>query len=461
MVRTIFNVEIKESGEIVGKKEKNTPNILFIFPDQHRGDWLPNNIQLDIKMPNLKKIMDKGVTFNRAVTPSPLCAPARACLASGKRYDNCNVSDNLEDYPLEQETFYSILKEIGYSVGGVGKFDLHKATPWWGLDGWVDDFEKLGFTHAIDNAGKMDAVISGKDDPKDPYMNLLHKEGWSNYHVNDMIGRRQKTHYTELSDELYCDNWVGNNAVNMIKNFPKDKPWFIQVNFTGPHTPFDITQSMKKRWENIEFPMPIKWSGEKNKALETRQNYAAMLENIDNNIGRIIKELEEQNELENTIIVYSSDHGEMLGDFDKYGKCRPQKASVNIPMIIKTPGMIEGFESEALVELQDLAATFIDYTTNENVEFQDSISLKPIIERKEKTNREYLYSALKPKQQKKVMHGLDSWRMIEDNEYKLIVENENNYKLYNVEQDKEELRDISKLNNEKVNELLQYLESTH
>jgi len=117
-------------------------NILFFCPDQHRGDWIPYNQKslermgienLPIKMPNLKKIMDEGVTFTRTITPSPLCAPARASLASGLRYNKCPVKDNEDKYPLDLKNFYSVLKENGYRVGGVGKFDLNKPSYWWGL----------------------------------------------------------------------------------------------------------------------------------------------------------------------------------------------------------------------------------------------------------------------------------------------------------------------------------------
>ena len=126
---------------------KTKKNILLLFPDQHRGDWLPYSDEvfaklgvpaLPVKMDNLKKLMASGTTFTRAVTNSPLCVPARACLAAGRHYDRCGAYNNSFNYPLDQKTFYSVLKDGGYNVGGVGKFDVHKPILFWGRDGWIE-----------------------------------------------------------------------------------------------------------------------------------------------------------------------------------------------------------------------------------------------------------------------------------------------------------------------------------
>ena len=125
-------------------KEKQKFNFLFLFPDQHRGDWIPYNKsvfnklgleKLLLKMPNIEKIMHQGITFTNAITSSPLCAPARACLARGLRYNRCGVVDNQVNFPVNKKTYYYILREYGYCVSAVGKLDLHKPTFYWGLDG--------------------------------------------------------------------------------------------------------------------------------------------------------------------------------------------------------------------------------------------------------------------------------------------------------------------------------------
>jgi arylsulfatase len=417
--------------------ETKQPNILFLFPDQHRGDWMPYDPEtnkrigmeaLPIRLPHVQQLMKEGVTFTRAITPSPLCAPARACLAAGVRYEACGVPSNAADYPLEQRTVYSALRESGYSVGGVGKFDLHKNTEFWGLDGWIPDLDTLGFTHGIDNAGKLDAFRSGAKEPQDPYMNYLYEHGLAELHLRDMEGRRgdnkTNTQPTPLPDEAYCDNWLTRNGVQMLRNFPQDKPWFLAVNFTGPHHPWDVTAGMKKRWENTDFPQPTQCSVE---MLDTynriRQNYAAMLENIDYNIGLLLDEVKARGEWEQTLIIYSSDHGEMLGDYDAFNKMRPERGSVDIPLVIKGPGIQQGKVSEALVELQDLTATMLDYAGGSLSANSESVSLKPQLTGADTAHRSYQYSAL------------GDWKMAAVESYKLIVQDHQADRLYHTATD--------------------------
>jgi len=410
--------------------------------------------KLPISMPNLEKLMNKGITFTNAVTPSPLCAPARACLASGLRYDKCNVENNSFDYPLDQKTFYSVLKENNYNVGGVGKFDLHKLTKWWGVNGWIDELGALGFTHAIDNAGKWDAVHSGKEEPKDPYMKFLYDVGLATVHLDDMKERGQKVEPTQLPDEAYCDNWLSKKGIDMIRDFEKDRPWFLQVNFTGPHDPWDVTKSMREKWENVSFPLPNKW--DENSEIDIvsiRQNYAAMLENIDMNIGLFIKEIEKRGELDNTIIIYSSDHGEMLGDFNRFGKSTWHRGSINIPFVIAGPNIQKGVYSDALVELQDITSTILEYANTSMKEAKDSLSLKSLLEGKTNSHREYQVSGLNPPKNNK----RKSMKTIFDGKYKLVIEDEN-IKLFDIMNDPWENNNISTGNEDIVNKLLKVIE---
>jgi arylsulfatase len=439
------------------------PNFLFLFPDTHRGDWMPYDKatlaslgmeKLPLQMPHMEALMRQGVTFTRAVTSAPLCAPARACLASGLRYNKPDVAGNHENYDTTLTTFYSVLKEQGYRVGGVGKFDLHKATHWWGLHGWIDELAELGFTDAIDNAGKIDAIISGKEAPKDPYMNYLYKKGLAEIHLKDMTDRGQRTDATDLPDEAYCDNWLTRNGIGMLQSFPADQPWFLMVNFVGPHEPWDITHRMKAEWEGVQFEKPHDCTLPEETWNSIRQNYAAMLHNIDRNVGELIEEVKRRGELDNTVIIYASDHGDMLGDYNKFGKCKPERGSVNIPLVITGPGVKRGMYSDALVELQDLASTIVDLAGSKMDEAVDAISLKPIL-RGEDT------AQLRTVQ----VSGLDEgpqhpsqWRMAADQEWKLIMERGRPDRLYNLAKDPWESHNMAEMHPEKVTALKQSLQ---
>ncbi|MCP5119472.1 MAG: sulfatase-like hydrolase/transferase, partial [bacterium] len=109
-------------GGETGQVEQRPPNLLLLFPDQHRYDWVGATPEIPVRTPNLDRIAARGTTFTNAVCASPLCAPSRACLASGKEYDNAGVDDNGTNYPLDQTTYYSLLRDAGYHVMGCGKF---------------------------------------------------------------------------------------------------------------------------------------------------------------------------------------------------------------------------------------------------------------------------------------------------------------------------------------------------
>jgi len=195
------------------------PNILFFFPDQHRFDWIGGNPKIPVRTPNLDRVARRGVKFNKAVVASPLCAPSRGCLASGKEYDRARVASNGVDYPLDQTTFYSLLRASGYHVAGCGKFDLHKKSETWGLDG-KHLLPEWGFSDGIDNAGKWDAIRSGMKKPKDPYMGFLERHGLRETHIKDFLRRRgdrknySVTDPTPLPEDAYCDNWIAQNGIS-------------------------------------------------------------------------------------------------------------------------------------------------------------------------------------------------------------------------------------------------------
>ena len=389
------------------------PNILFFFPDQLRHDWIEPNPALPLRTPNLEKLGAEGARFTNAITPSPLCAPARACLASGKEYDRCRVESNRINYPLDQTTFYTLLRDSGYHVMGCGKFDLHKPEPDWGLDG-KRLIEEWGFSDGIDSEGKWDGVNAYRKGhkPAGPYMAYLEQKGLADVHVSDFDkrwGGKAEVFVTPLSDEDYCDNWIARNGLQLLKNKPKDKPWFIQVNFNGPHSPWDITERMARRWHGVDFPRP---NGGKSLSPEEynaiRQNYAAMIENIDRWLGVYLEVLEQRGELDNTLIVFSSDHGEMLGDHDAWSKSKPYQPSAGVPLVIYGPEVDKGMVSAAPMTNMDLAATFLDYGGVEVPADMDSRSLKPYLQGRTKKHRDY------------VLSGLNSWRMVFDGRYKYV-----------------------------------------
>jgi arylsulfatase A-like enzyme len=392
--------------------EDRRPNILLFFPDQHRYDWLGTTPGLPVRTPNLDRLGQRGVRFTHAYSPAPVCAPARACLASGKAYDRCGVAGNGRNYPLDQTTFYSLLRSSGYWVTSCGKLDLAKGEHDAGVDG-RRHLKAWGFSDGINNLGKHDALATGAITPKDPYMAYLHKRGLAAAYVADMHKRGHAHHAgtwpSPLPDDAYCDNWIARNGLDLMRRFPSAKPWFLIVNFAGPHVPWDVTHDMWERWRGIKFPPPNGSDGFSDEVNnEIRRNYSAMVENIDRWMGVYLGEIGKRGELENTMVAYSSDHGEMLGDHGRWGKDVPYQASVGVPLTIAGPGVQQNVVSDALLTTMDLAATFLDYGGVARPADMDSRSLRPLLEGKTRHHRTWALS------------GLGSWRLAFNGRYKLI-----------------------------------------
>jgi len=440
---------------------RQQPNILFLFPDQHRPDWLGTNPSLPLKTPNIDRLCERGMRFTRAYCPSPVCAPSRACLASGRDYDRCGVRSNADTYPVSQKTYYMALRDAGYRVAGVGKFDLDKPTQDWHLDG-SRSIHAWGFTEGIDNEGKYDGSNSylTNSEPVGPYLQFLHERGraeaYCREHGPDFRGVTFGGYTTCLTDEEYCDNWLSENGLRFLRDFPSGQPWHLVVNFTGPHDPRDVTESMRQRWQDAPFPGPYAPDRAADLPgmteadhLRNRQNYAAMIENIDRQVGRFIKLVKERGELDNTLIVYSSDHGEMLGDHGRWGKGVWHEPSVGVPLVVAGPGVQRGMVSDELVALHDLAPTFLECASAESLHDADARSLCPLLGGHTLSHRDH------------VLTGLGDWRAVIDAQFKLVVDGEGQAALFDLQNDPEELRDVAEMYPDQVARLSKLLPRRH
>lgn len=430
------------------RRDDPRPNFLFLFPDQWRFDWTGFTKGLDVRTPALAELAERGVHFTNTVCPSPLCAPSRACLALGLEYDRSPVPSNKVDLPIEVPNLYRSLRDSGYHVMGCGKFDLHKATEDWGLDG-KRLLPEWGFSGGIDNAGKFDAIRSGAATPKDPFMAMLHKRGLAEMHVKDYRARKSyaATHPTPLPDNAYCDNWIGQNGLDLLERAPREKPWYVAVNFAGPHDPMDITSSMEKGIRDRQFPSPYansEFDAETHQRI--RQNYTAMCENIDRWTARYVDYLRERGELDQTLIVFSSDHGEMLGDHGRWGKSAPWQPSVGVPLVAAGPNVSKGRVIDHPMTILDLTATWLDYAGAKPLPDMQSRTLRNVLEGRASSVRDAVVS------------GLHGWRVAFDGRYKLVRGAGPAVQLYDLKDDPNESADLADKLPQHVHRLSAFLE---
>lgn len=407
-------------------RDNNCPNILFIFTDQQRPDWFSMNPDIPVRTPHLEGLSQRGVWLTRAVCPSSVCGPSRACLATGLEYDRCRVWSNDTDLPADLSTYHRRLRdEAGYHVMVCGKFHIgnnQAGRPpyfYWGVDGRKLR-DEWGLSDCLYNAGKNQSTILMRNNngvPQDPYMTYLHERGLAEEHIGDYRRRNTEgiwtaTFPTSLPDEAYFDNWITRNGLQLLDRAPSDRPWYLEVNLQNPHHPWDITESMHALYRDpaVDFPLPEHCNMDIPPAVhqEVRRNYAAMVEHLDQCVGRFLARLEERGELDNTIIVFISDHGEMLADYDQWQKLSPLQASLGVPLIIAGPGVATRGACAIPATTLDLHATFLDWSGLAPDPERDSRSMRPFLAGEQERHRDVVFS------------GLSAWRLAFDGRYKLV-----------------------------------------
>jgi arylsulfatase A-like enzyme len=290
--------------------------------------------------------------------------------------------------------------------------------------------------------------------PKEPYTEYLESVGLLETHVEDYLRRVEEHHATfstPLPNEAYIDNWIGRKAMDFIDEAPKDEPWYLVVNFAGPHEPWDVTRDMHSLYRNpdIDLGEPALSDGELSRAKhqEIRRNYAAMIENIDRWLGDFLAHTQRRGERDETLVVFGSDHGEMLGDHSCWGKCEPYQSSVGVPLVIEGPDVPPTGLVDDVASVIDLHSTFLDYAGVEPKDV-DSRSLRPFI------------TGETPEHRNIVQSGLDTWRLAFDGRYKMVQGYEGtDQTLFDLVTDPEESQHVAADNPNELDRLESYLQT--
>lgn len=382
------------------QKRAAIPNVILILADQHRYDWTAFDMP-GLHTPTFKAVAKSGVRFSRATVPSPLCAPSRASLATGRRYGNTGVNWNLHDLPTSTATFYKVLQDSGVHTMTAGKDDLtQRSCP--GPDGSFNA-RKLGFSSWLRCGGKMQVRHACKlQESYSMWLSVRHPEVLKDFLLPssckgvDRGGKAIPGDYlcqsAQIPQEAYMDNWVADGAVSLIRAAPKDKPFFLQVNYPGPHPPTQVTQNMAAYFESGQRPdiLPLALGASTlppEDQKEIRRRYATEIENIDRQNAKILATLQGMGVENNTVICITSDHGEQLGDFwdsaqkgHAWGKMSPWQGSVNVPLACKGPGINKGLVVDSPVSTLDLTATILEIMgANSTDSDMDSESLMPFM----------------------------------------------------------------------------------
>ncbi|HZR78831.1 MAG TPA: sulfatase-like hydrolase/transferase [Chthoniobacterales bacterium] len=426
------------------------PNILFIMCDQLRADALGCTGNW-VRTPNIDRIAREGILFSNCVTNSPVCLPARVSLAVGRYPHETGVWDNCPyELPQSTPTWMGAIQEAGYRTSLFGKFALHRRGP------DIRKFEDVVRSYGLDDVNE----IRGPRANAETLSHLTARWealGLFEAFKNDIKERKGKNKTLVRPSPLplseYYDVYVGQQAKNYLQSYERPEPWFCWVSFAGPHEPWDTPEPYAHMYHADQMPAPLprpapRRHGPKGEldarfaeatdkienARELRANYAGKVTLIDDQVGEILKAVEQRGELDRTVVLFTSDHGEMNGDYDLIHKSNFLNPAVRIPLIIRTTetqGSSAGRILDQPVELLDAGATLTDLAGGEIKYRSFARSLAPLLVDSKSDHRDFALSELKQEM------------MYLDREWKLMLNAKGEpYRLFDLKNDPNEVEDV-------------------
>lgn len=337
------------------------PNILLFFTDQQRADTVAALGNATIRTPAMDRLCREGTAFTRCYTPSPVCVPARYSMATGLPPHRSGCFDN-GSRPVRAPSFMDRLAAAGYQTQGIGKMHfVPEGRALWG-------FEKRDFSEEVTVA--------------DDFGKTLCDAGYG--HVEEPHGIRSEMYYipqpSQLPARLHQTTWVADRSIDFLKRRDRSRPFFLMSSFIKPHPPFESPTPWNKLYRAAQMAPPFRpagfedlltyWNRVQNRykyrdhgydellVRTIRAAYYSCISFIDYNLGRVLEAL--GGEMDDTLIVFTSDHGEMLGDYGSFGKRCMLDAAARVPMIVRWSGRAAaGARCAAPASLQDLWRTFL------------------------------------------------------------------------------------------------------
>ncbi len=344
------------------------PNILLLFTDQQRADTIAALGNPVIRTPNLDRLVREGTAFTSAYTPAPECVPARCCMMFGQYPGKNRCYGNGSPMPWdERENLMSALGRASYHTHGIGKCHFTPGA-------------RADTLNGFDGRERQEEIVGGAE--RDDYLRFLQANGGA--HITDPHGVRGEMYYVpqpaQMPAAFHPTQWVGDRSVDFLRGRAAGgKPWFLFSSFVHPHPPFAPPAPWHKLYRDLDMPLPHTPEGcERLLVFVNRQQnrykrrdrgvdlhllrtmrayYYACVSFVDYQVGRIVAALEERGELENTLILFSSDHGELLGDYRSFGKRSFHDAASRIPLLARGPGVAPGYRCDTPVSLVDVTAT--------------------------------------------------------------------------------------------------------
>ena len=338
---------------------KSQPNLLIIHTDQLSAWALGCYGGTVVETPNVDRLATEGVRLTNFFTNSAVCTPSRGCFLTG-RYPHCHGAyRNNIALDRDEITFARVLKDRGYATGYSGKWHLD-GTP---RPGWVHPDRSMGFEDArfMFNRGHWKKIEDGVMDPMQPTV-----------HPYNVIG----------DEQTYTSDWLTQKTLNFLKKH-QGEPFCYMLSLPDPHSPVHVRRPYDEMFDPEDMPLPPTFNSESSldwavaarsrsgfgphndRRRQRLQRFLALyfgeVRLIDDCVGRIIEQLEQQGILDNTIVVFTSDHGEYAGEHGLSGKNELYETAYRVPLVMRWPeGIRAGQAVDKVISTVDFQPTMLN-----------------------------------------------------------------------------------------------------
>jgi len=371
------------------------PNILFIMTDQQRGDCLSIEDHPVLLTPNMDGIAGRGARFTRAYTTCPTCIAARRSILSGQFAPTHGMVGYREGVEWDAPpTLPAVLGRAGYQTYLAGR-SMHQYPP----------RKRYGYDHMVTRDTAYRRLLARHvPDAKDPWF------GTGNMH-NDWTARPW-----HLDERLHDSNWTVEEGLRFLDERDPSCPFFLTLSFLAPHPPLRPPACYFERYLRTGVPDPVigDWASPppnggrglgatgmevdlKGEALlSARAGYYGLINHVDDLLGRILNPINGVDRMtgRNTVVVFTSDHGEMLGDHYRWHKVMPYEPAARVPLLIRAPerfGIRPGIVIDRLACLEDLMPTLLDIAGVGVPDTVEGRSLLPLLRGEDTAWREQLH----------------------------------------------------------------------
>jgi arylsulfatase A-like enzyme len=389
------------------------PNILFLLADDMRPDCIAALGNDKIETPNLDRLVERGMTFTRATCSYPICVVSRSEMLTGRHgWENGVMGFRGNKFQPDITYWAEALRDGGYETWHVGKWHVSGRPSTRGYSDVAGLFGSGGGSFWKDQTDWKGFPITGY-------------RGWI-FQTDD-----GKTKFPEMGVGITPDisKKFADAAISLIEKNP-EAPWFCHVNFTAPHDPLFIPPGLEGKYENENMPLPdnylsvhpfdhgnfdgrdealLPWPRTREAVQDLLRVYYSVIDDMDAQIGRILDAVEKSGELDNTIVIFTSDHGMGCGSHGLRGKQNMYEHTINVPFVAAGPGIKKGARTDAQIYLRELYPTTCELAGVKTPASVTATSFAPVLRSEAESHQEDIYGYFTDSQ--RMIRTGDGWKL--------------------------------------------------